>query len=541
MIFNSQSIIHDIRAELEKLIDFVSGEEAQTATADHIERSLFRQMLKLGAKLLLLFFVIRVQKCSREPLQMEEGQELPYHSEKKRIYFSIFGKLPFWRPYFYETGADGQSPLDAELSLGSDRYSDFLREMSEYLGVYVAYSKATDVEERFLGVELSTRVLQKVIHEDAVDVQAFYAQKPPPAADTEAEILVIQADGKGVPMVLETPAEPKVRLGKGQKRGGKKEAIVTTVYTIACAPRTPEEVVVSFFYQDQSSSSKQAASKRTKPQNKHVWATLEGKDTALARLAKQVAPRQGSHILHKVALCDGCEALQSRIETRFPDFNLILDFIHPNEYLWKVANSLLGESSEQRTAWVANRTLQMLSGETKQIIAEFRSRAQDDQCTSAQREKLTKTANYFERNLPYMDYPTCLAMGWPIASGVIEGACRHFVKDRFELSGMRWSQEGAENLMHLRAVAENEDWDDYHDFRKRQRHARLYALPFPEQRCLENQALDSKAPLNPTQIERSAVQETSASETCPGCETPPVAATVNSNGHRGYYELPLAV
>jgi hypothetical protein len=542
MTFNSQSIIHDIRAELEKLIDFVSGEQAQTATADHIERGLFRQMLKLGAKLLLLFFVMRAQKCSREPMQMENGQELPYHSENKRIYFSIFGKIPFWRPYFYETGAQGQSPLDAELSLGADRYSDFLREMSEYLSVYVAYSKAADIEERFLGLGLSTRVLQKIIDEDAADVEAFYAQKPPPLPETEAEILVIQADGKGVPMVLETPAEPKIRLGKGQKRGHKKEAIVTTVYTIASATRTPEQVVASFFYQDPSPSSKRAASKGTKPQNKHIWATLEGKDTALARLAKQVVPRQGSHILHKVALCDGCGALQSRIESRFPDFNLILDFIHPNEYLWKVANSLLGESNEQRTEWVATRTLQMLSGETERIIAEFRSVAQDEQCTPAQREKLTKTANYFERNLPYMDYPTYLLKGWPIASGVIEGACRHFVKDRFELSGMRWSQQGAENLMHLRAVAENDDWDDYHDFRKRQRHSRLYTLPFPEQGYLEDLALDFETPPNPPQKSQDSFQEFSQAGTCSDYESlPAVTTTVDSNSHQGYYELPLAV
>lgn len=206
---------------------------------------------------------------------------------------------------------------------------------------------------------------------------------------------------------------------------------------------------------------------------------------ALDRLAKQVALRQGSHILHKVALCDGCEALQSRIEDRFPDFNLILDFIHANEYLWKVANKLLGESNEQRTEWVANRTLQMLSGKTEQIITEFRNLAKDDQYTSAQREKLTKTANYFERNSPYMDYPTYLAKGWPIASGVIEGACRHFVKDRFELSGMRWTQKGAENLLRLRAVAENEDWDAYHDFRKLERHTRLYDFPYPCQGILE--------------------------------------------------------
>jgi hypothetical protein len=479
MILDWQDIRQDIQSEVEKLFDFVTGEEAQSATVDHIERGLFRSLLKLGAKFLLLFFVTRAQNSSREPLQMEDGQEVPYHSEKKRTHFSIFGKLPFWRPYFYKSGVGGQSPLDAELSLGSDRYSDFLREVAEYLGVYVAYSKATDLQARFFDLELSTRVLQQIIDTDAVDVEAFYAQKPPPSPDEESEILVIQADGKGVPMVLETPVEPQVRLGKGQKRGRKKEAVVTSVYTIASAPRTPEEVVASYFHQDSKPVAKTADSKRPKPQNKHVWATLEGKDVALARLAKQVMARQGDHIQGQAALCDGCEALQTRLEAQFPDFTLLLDFIHADEYLWKVANSLLGETNEQRTAWVAHRALQMLSGETEQIIAEFRRFAQEPQRTASQRKQLTQTANYFERNLPYMDYPTYLAKGWPIASGVIEGACRHLVKDRMELSGMRWTQNGAENLLHLRAVAENEDWDAFHDFRKRQRHARLYNIPFP--------------------------------------------------------------
>jgi hypothetical protein len=488
MTFNSHTIIQEIRAEFEMLLDFATGVEAQVSTADRIERGLFKRLLDLGAKLLLLFFVIRAQNSSRESIQTTDGQELPYLDERKRTYFSIFGKIPFWRPYFYKSGV-GEAPLDAELSLGSDRYSDFLRDMSEYLAVYVAYNKDADLLDRFFGLQLSTRVLQKIIDTDAADVETFYARKPPPSPAEEAEILVLQADGKGVPMVLETPAEPMVRLGKGKKRGRKKEAIVTTVYTTACAPRTPEEVVTSLFHQDQSSSTHKDASAHPKPQNKHIWATLDGKDAALDRLIKQVAPRQGSHIQHQVALCDGCEALQSRIEARFPDFTLILDFIHPNEDLWEVANGLLGETNEQRTDWVAKKTLQMLSGETEQIISEFRQLAQDANYSSSQREKLTKTANYFERNLPYMDYQTYLANGWPIASGVIEGACRHFVKDRFELSGMRWTQEGAENLMRLRAVAENGDWDAYHDFRQRQRHTRLYDIPFPNQDAPEVLAL----------------------------------------------------
>jgi hypothetical protein len=496
MTFNSENIIQEIRAEFEMVLEFVTGAEAQIATADHIERKLFRRLLDLGAKLLLLFFVIRAQNCPRQPLLTEDGQVLYYHDERERTYFSIFGKIPFWRPYFYKSKV-GEAPLDAELSLGADRYSDFLREMSEYLAVYVAYSKDADLLDRFFDLPLSTRVIQQVIDTDAEDVEAFYIQKPPPSPTEEQEILVIQADGKGVPMVLETPAEPQVRLGKGKKRGRKKEAIVTTVYTTADAPRTPQQVVDSLFCRD--SDPPEAPPEHSRPQNKHIWATLDGKDAALDRLAKQVAPRQGNHIQHQVALCDGCEALQSRIEDRFPDFHLILDFIHPNEDLWEVANSLLGETNEQRDEWVAEKTLQMLSSETEQIISEFRRLAQESTRSATQREKLTKTANYFERNLPYMDYQTYLAKGWPIASGVIEGACRHFVKDRFELSGMRWTQEGAENLLRLRAVAENDDWDAYHDFRKRQRHARLYDTPFPNQDTLEVLAVDPNLTIVPAQ------------------------------------------
>ena len=83
--------------------------------------------------------------------------------------------------------------------------------------------------------------------------------------------------------------------------------------------------------------------------------------------------------------------------------------------------------------------------------------------------KLQQIANYFERNLPYMAYDDCLRQGWPIASGVIEGACRHIVKDRMELSGMRWSQNGAEQLLRLRCVHDNGHWDTFWEYRRAQR------------------------------------------------------------------------
>lgn len=474
MTLNSDSIIHEIQQEFTKLIDYVTNDAAQQATAYEIERGLFTWLLKLGAQLLYLFFVTRAKNFSRAPFTLENGATLPYHSEKKRNYQSVFGRVPVWGPYFYQQKHSGQWPLAAALSLGADSYSDFLRELSEYVGVQLPYNLVCDLEARFLNLSLSTRTQQQLVTQDATDVAAYYAQKPAPPATTEAEILVIQADGKGVPIIRETPTETAVRLSKGQKRAGKKEAVVTTVYTLAAAPRTPETVIQSFFDQETT-----RAAAPPKPQNKHLWATLEGKDKALTRLAQQVEMREGEHIQQRVALCDGCVALQTRIQTYFPEFALLLDFIHSNEYLWDTANALLGETNPARTAWVREKTLLMLQSKTQTLITEFRDWAAQDTCSAPQRQQLLKTAGYFERNLPYMDYATYLAQGWPIASGVIEGACRHFVKDRMERSGMRWTLAGAEHLLRLRAIAENKDWDPYHDFRRRQRHARLYTTPYP--------------------------------------------------------------
>jgi hypothetical protein len=523
MTSNSQTIIQDIRHEFEMLLEFVTSQQAHQATADQIERSLFKLLLALGAKLLNLFFVMRSEACSREPLQTAAGQRLAYQRDSKRAYFSIFGKLAVWRPYFYQKGVGGQTPLDAELGLGEDCYSDLVREMSDYLGVYNVYHKSGDILARLLGLNLSTRMIEETIAEDAGDMAAYYAQKPAPDPKEEAEILVIQADGKGVPIIYEEEGGQTnpVRLAKGQKQGHKKEALVTAVYTIAPQPRTPQEVVDSFFRQDQTKAKEKTT--RPKPQHKHIWATLDGKEAAVERLAKQVAAREGDHIQQRVALCDGCEALQSRLENQFGDFTLILDFIHADEYLWAVANSLLGETHPQRLVWMADQTLHMLSGQTAQLITQFRQLAQETSTSAAPRAQLTKTANYFERNLPYMDYPTYLQHGWPIASGVIEGACRHFVKDRCELSGMRWNLTGAENLLRLRAVAENDDWEAYHHFRQQQRHQRLYHAPYPAQ-----------VPLELLALEGNTLDKTHS------ISTDQVELTVSPSNSKRYHQLPLA-
>ncbi|MGQ9555150.1 MAG: hypothetical protein ACUVWR_13690 [Anaerolineae bacterium] len=130
-------------------------------------------------------------------------------------------------------------------------------------------------------------------------------------------------------MVRETPAEAKVRLGKGDKHSHKKEAVVTGLYTIAPNPRTPEAVVASLFHP----RSPQPLNRGQTPQNKRLWASLAGKDAALGCLAAQVRARKGPHIQHHVALSDGAEALQERLRERWPSFTLVLNFIHADEKL----------------------------------------------------------------------------------------------------------------------------------------------------------------------------------------------------------------
>jgi hypothetical protein len=495
--------VHDLRAQFEVVLDSMTSEEAQRVSADTMERRLLGQLLALGRALFALFLATRAAATATEADRDPAGVERPYHGERTRPYLSIFRRVAVARPYFYRRGVGGRAPVDALLSLPPTVCSDLVRETAEELGVGEAYHKGLGVLRRLLGLALSTRTLGEQVAQDAPAVEAFYARQGPPPAEEEATILVVQADGKGVPILRPsttastagTPAP--VRLGKGQKRGGKKEATLTAVYTIAPAVRTPAEVVESLFRDPSAACSADDAARdaREGPRHKRLWTTLAGKDAALDEAAAHHARRVGPHIAHRVALTDGSPALQDRVRARFPDAPLILDLIHATEYLWDAANALLGEEHPWRTPWVKAHTLSLLHSRVADVVDALAALATEPERTATQTKTFRAVAAYLARNAPYMDYVAYLAQGWPIATGVIEGACRHLVKDRCERSGMRWTIDGAEALLHLRCVHENGDWDAYHAFRRRQRHQRLYAMPYPDDAAtpLDLHALEPRA------------------------------------------------
>ena len=328
--------------------------------------------------------------------------------------------MPVARAYYYGRGQGSYAPLDERLSLPAGTWSDLVREWTEELAVGRAYHPAVGVLERFVGVGLSTREVAAMIATDGRLVPAFYAQHAPPSPQTEGPLLVLQADGKGVP-ILRPAVAAKARLGKGEKPGGKKEAILTGLYTIAPAVRTPQSVVDRLFKQPRADPPAPGAP-RTGPQHKRLFATRTGKTAALMEVAGQVRLREGPHIQHRIALTDGCRALQQRVQAQFPQFTLVLDCIHMVEYLWQAANALLGETHPQRTAWVRSRALRVLSGQGAAVSAECAHLAQTPTRSRRHATVLQQVAAYLERNLPSMRYDHYLAQGWPIATGVIEGA-----------------------------------------------------------------------------------------------------------------------
>jgi len=470
MSANSHEIVQQVRAEFEALLQNMIGIQPQPLkTADAMERDLWTFLLQMGRGLMAAFLVQRAEEVTPQQVRFSETRVLPAHDESFRSYDCVFGKIRFERRYYYR-GGQGAFPVDADLNLPKEGCSDLLREWQERLGAYIPYTQANSILEDLLGRPFSNRALQQAIQEDSEHVLNFYEQADPHLPDPNATILVVQADGKGVPLVKDSDQKAPVRPGKGA-RPGKKEAMVSSVYTIVPAPRTPQSVITSLFHPQIEAD----PLPRSGTYDKWLFATLDGKSAALTRTAVQVRRREGTHILDRVALTDGAEALQTRVQSQFPDFTLILDFIHADEYLWKAANALLGEKAQERSAWVEERTLQLLTGQTGAVIADLRQIAGTCKARSQAATTLTSVAAYYERNQAWMRYDEYLGRGWPIASGVIEGACRHLVKDRCEQSGMRWTQTGAEGLLRLRSVAENGDWEQFHAYRRRQRQLAMYA------------------------------------------------------------------
>ena len=265
------------------------------------------------------------------------------------------------------------------------------------------------------------------------------------------------------------------RLTKGEKRNRKRMATVAAVYTVEPFVRQPEDVVRVL-----APSDEREKDKRPRPQDKRVWASLAKEpEEVLEEAFAEAERRDPSHRKSWVALVDG-NATQLKILHKLAgqhhvELTIVLDFIHVCEYVWKASLGFYEETEPARQVWVQERLLRILRGEACLVAAGIRRSATRRKLTPDNRENVDQCADYLLNHASYLHYDECLAAGFPIATGVIEGACRHLVSDRMDLTGARWSLAGAEAVLRLRALRSSGDFDEYWRFHEQCEYERNHA------------------------------------------------------------------
>jgi hypothetical protein len=382
-------------------------------------------------------------------------------------------------------------PRDAVLNLPPCGYSWALQRLAEMCCRAVSYEQAREFVLAATGVAIGKRQLEQITIAAAADAERFYQDRDrgavPAAGEPERDLppLAISADGKGVAMRPEArrrrtrAPEQRVRTfdkraGTGEKKGCKRMAETGCVFDVAVPDgpaRTPEQVMRP----DPGTGTK------TPPRAENRWYACDitaGRDVTIGKIFDQAGRRDPDHLRTWIALVDGDNyqlgLIQAAAAARGITLAIVIDFIHVLEYLWKTAWCFHPPRDPAMEDWVTAQALDILHGRVADVIARIaRLTGEHPPRPGSEHAKIIrKTLSYLQNKQAFMDYPRALANGWPIATGVIEGACRHLVQDRMGITGARWGLDGAQAMLWLRAIAASGDTDTYWTWHIQQEHQR---------------------------------------------------------------------
>ena len=451
---------------------------ASGVSFDQTERSIWQMILRSGYHAMELFVKLQgtgdlgeviVDDCRR----LKRSEE-PAASTIR----SIFGSHTF-EQYTYSTGANRKIelyPISARMELPEQSWSYMLQEFSQMFCVDQAFNQASANLETVFGSKHSIDTLELINFKMGQEADAFLDHLPTPATNQEGQILVATADCKGVPLVKADAAKVAAFETGKIRPGNRRMSTVTSVYSVDPYVRTPEEIVAALFRDGHEKSDK----KRPEPKFKHTTAhfpviyqddfesiPVSGIHEGLAWINGQITVRRQKD-QPLVVLMDGQEGLWEAAGINVPqDAQVvhILDIIHVSKYIWD-ASDVFHTNRKEREAFARERLLLIVQGKVKSVIRGLRRMATIHGLKGDKLATLARICGYLEKHQDRMRYDEYLAAGYPIATGVIEGACRHLVKDRMERSGMRWTLEAARNMLNVRAVFQSDYWDQFHAQRK---------------------------------------------------------------------------
>lgn len=397
------------------------------------------------------------------------------HTERGLM--TLFGEVSVGRVGYSAAGSYSLFPLDAQLNLAVE-YSHGLQLRSVEEFVASSFDRSVERITTTTGGKVPKLQMQKLAAQVAQDFESFYESRQDSEPEQTNDFLVLSTDGKGIVMKQDSLRECtqraakkekhklKTRLSRGEKRNRKRMATVASVYSVAKDIRTPEAVM--------QVSQDQVREPKPRPQNKRVWASVARAQEQVIEEMFQEANRRDPHKKrHWVMLVDGQPQQLRNIwsaifRNEVEGTVVVLDFIHVLEYLWKAAYCFAPEGSEEAEKFVQVRALSILRGRASHVAAGMRRAATLRGLTAKEREPVDTCVNYFHKHKDMMRYDRYLENGFPIATGVIEGACRHLIKDRMDITGARWGLETAEAVLKLRSLNSSGDLEEYWKFHKSQ-------------------------------------------------------------------------
>ncbi|MGH9170107.1 MAG: ISKra4 family transposase [Acidimicrobiales bacterium] len=472
------------RAALDSLVWFLEGQEAATMSHGDLEARIGLDGREVQRLALQGHLDRRAERETRieAVVGSDNAERTSVETGHTRGLTTVFGEVTVERFAYRRRGHANLHPADAALNLPAERHSHGLSKLAAIESSRGSFDDAVDAVEVATGQKLGKRQLEGLALASAGDFAAFYETREGPRSH-DKDVLVISVDGKGIVMRPEAlrPATAqaaakserklKTRLSKGEKLNRKRMAEIGAVYDITPARRSRYDIM--------------PPDKERKvtpgPVARDKWLTasvVEPAASVVSQVFDEADRRDPEHLKTWVALVDGnnnqIDAIRAEAKKRNVKVHILVDFIHLLEYLWGAAWCFNSEGDPAAEEWVRDKALSVLSGQAKRVAGGISISATKRKLTKVKRANADKCIAYLRNKARYLDYATALSAGWPVATGIIEGACRHLVKDRLDITGARWGLEGAEAILKLRAIRSNGDFEEYWPYHLDQEHRRVH-------------------------------------------------------------------
>ena len=476
----------------EHLVRYMETEETSQMTHSNLERELEKKGRELMRILLQEHLDNRSPGECRTPVTDSDAIEHSMPRLHERKLETVFGTVNVERTGYGREGTKSLHPMDAELNLPAERYSLELRRRVAIEAAKGSFDETVEHINTTTGAKVPKRQVEELAQRAAQDFDSFYEMRRSstiPEQNT-GSVMVISVDGKGVVMrtqdlreqtrkaAEERTSKMKKRLSKGEKRNAKRMATVAAVYSTSPFIRTPEDLV-------SENRCTLDDSLRPRPEQKRVWASLEKEpEQVIADALQEADNRDPAHQKIWVALVDGnknqLSILNRLARKKGIDLTILLDIIHVIEYLWVAGRVFYPEACLDLERWVQKRLLEILRGKAGLVAGGMRRSATRRQFSQEERKPVDICTRYLLNNKAYLQYNQALSHGVPIATGIIEGACRHLVKDRMDVTGARWSLSGAEAVLKLRALRSSHDFDEYWIYHEQCEYERIHKVRYKD-------------------------------------------------------------